>query len=240
MAYLDTSGTWERQRGSDVVAPVEPCSVVAPAVAKLPAKSQADAKQRSNGVSAVGTTLPGRPSIYALPVHPTAYDQAFSEAYATYYPKLFAFIYSRVRDVELTKDLVAMTMEKAYAKGHQVRDPSAYGGWLFMIAKNAMVGHFRSTKRAYDSYQLAHNELRFVDPTDDPEKSLLQQERAGELRKQMATLSMRDQELLSLQYDGELTNAEIGRITNSSAPAVRVAIFRALRRLKARMKKEVD
>ena len=55
----------------------------------------------------------------------SAYQAAFVEAYERYYTKVFAYVYSRVSNVEVTKDLVAEVFEKAYVKGHSVREPAA-------------------------------------------------------------------------------------------------------------------
>jgi RNA polymerase sigma factor (sigma-70 family) len=167
-------------------------------------------------------------------------DEDFRKVYETYYSKIFAYMYSRVGDVELAKDLVASTMEKAYAKGHEVRNPAAYGAWLFMIAKNVMFSHFRSTKLENTRYELAQNELRFVDRPSNPETSLLFRERLDELKRQRSKLSTRDQDLLSLQFDAELSGTEIGMIMNMSRLNVRVSIFRALRRLKTGMERAMD
>jgi Sigma-70, region 4. len=48
-------------------------------------------------------------------------------------------------------------------------------------------------------------------------------------------LSARDQELISLKFDAELSNAEIAQIMGMTPLNVRVAIFRALRRLRRHM-----
>ena len=48
-------------------------------------------------------------------------------------------------------------------------------------------------------------------------------------------LSDRDQELLALKFEGELSYAEISRVLKLSEVNVRVAIFRALKRLRSLM-----
>ena len=92
----------------------------------------------------------------------TAYDQSFTTAYETYYTKVFAVVYSRVPDVEAARDVVSSVFERAYRKGGDVRDQSAYAGWLFMIAKNQIAGHYRQAKRNYAGIERAGGELRFV------------------------------------------------------------------------------
>ena len=42
-----------------------------------------------------------------LPEGDLSYDSAFVQLYQSYYTKVFAFVYSRVGNVELTKDLAA-------------------------------------------------------------------------------------------------------------------------------------
>jgi len=172
---------------------------------------------------------------HAASTSQAAYDERFAALYETYYPKTFAFIYSRVREVELAKDLVSASFERAYAKGRELRDQSAYGAWLFSIAKNQISGHYRHAQRERANLERAGNELRFVSSPMDPETSVLRDERVGRLMTHLRGMPQRDQELLSLKFDAELKNAEIGDILGMSALSVRVAIFRALRRLRARM-----
>ncbi len=163
------------------------------------------------------------------------YDQAFASAYHTYYTKVFAFVYSRVRDVELARDLVSEVFEKAYVKGHTVRDKAAYSAWLFMIAKNLICGHYRSAKRQINHLERVKDELRFVEPPADPEQFAIRGDRIGRLMLHLRSLPARDQELLSLKFDGELTHAEIGQVMGLTPLNARVAVFRALRRLRARL-----
>lgn len=163
------------------------------------------------------------------------YDETFTQAYEMYYTKIFAFVYSRVHDVELAKDLVSNVFERAYTKGSAVRDQAAYAAWLFMIAKNAIAGHYRRNKREEGHLERAGNELRFVDGPRGPEDSTLLGEQITELMRQIRTLPRRDQEILSLKFDAEMTNAEIAKVMEMSALNVRVAMFRALKRLKNRM-----
>jgi RNA polymerase sigma factor (sigma-70 family) len=55
--------------------------------------------------------------------------------------------------------------------------------------------------------------------------------------RELRNLSRRDQELLSLKFEGELSYAEIARVLGLSDVNVRVSIFRALRRLRTLMEK---
>ena len=50
----------------------------------------------------------------------------------------------------------------------------------------------------------------------------------------------REQEIISLKFDAELTNREIADILKTSEVNVRVTIFRALRKLRARMEQQQE
>ena len=54
----------------------------------------------------------------------------------------------------------------------------------------------------------------------------------------LRSLPTRDQELISLKFDGELTHAEIGQVMGLTSLNARVSVFRALRRLRARLDKD--
>jgi len=163
------------------------------------------------------------------------YQQAFIEAYERYYTKLFAYVYSRVGNVELAKDLTAEVFEKAYVKGHSVREAAAYTTWLFMIAKNVVIGHYRRQKREINGLARVKDSLWLSEGQPDPEAGTLHGEEVSNLMRHLRKLSGRDQELLALKFEGELSYAEISRVLKLSEVNVRVSIFRALKRLRSLM-----
>ena len=52
------------------------------------------------------------------------------------------------------------------------------------------------------------------------------------------TLINRDQEILSLKFEAGLTHGEIAQVMGMTASHVRVAVFRALKRLRDRVQAE--
>lgn len=166
------------------------------------------------------------------------YEATFVEAYERYYTKVFAYVYNRVSNVEVTKDLVAEVFEKAYVKGHNVREPAAYATWLFIIAKNLVVGHYRHHKREIDGMNKMRESARLAGGPPNPEDDALRGETVSNLMSHVRKLSQRDQELLALKFEGELTYAEISRVLKMSGVNVRVSIYRALKRLRELMTDE--
>jgi RNA polymerase sigma-70 factor (ECF subfamily) len=166
------------------------------------------------------------------------YQRAFIEAYERHYTKLFAYVYSRVGNVELAKDLTAEVFEKAYVKGHSVREAAAYTTWLFMIAKNVVIGHYRRQKRENNGLARVKDSLWLSERQPDPETGALHGEEVSNLMRHLRKLSGRDQELLALKFEGELSYAEISRVLKISEVNVRVSIFRALKRLRGLMEED--
>lgn len=165
----------------------------------------------------------------------SGYDTDFTKAYELYYTKVFAFVYSRVGNVELTKDLTAEVFERAYLKGHSVREAGAYATWLFMIAKNVIIGHYRKQGREVARLERVKESLWLAERPVQPEEAAVRSDLVGQVMVQVKTMPPRDQELLSLKFEAELTNAQIARVMRMSEVNVRVSIFRALSRLRERM-----
>ena len=200
---------------------------------------QRGARQATRPARATTIRLERKPTAPQAKATASNYEDAFRLAYETHYTKIFAFVYSRVRETELARDIVSEVFEKAYVNGNTVRDAGAYSAWLFMIAKNSISAHFRKNTREMRHMDRAKNELHFVDGPPEPEDILLRSERIQQLMRHVRTLPARDQELISLKFDAELTHEEISRIMKMTSLNVRVSIFRALKKLKARMQAEM-
>lgn len=165
------------------------------------------------------------------------YDVAFMALYESHYRKLFAFVYSRVGNVELSKDLIAEVFERAYVKGRSIREPAAYRAWLFVVAKNIVMGHFRRQKRELKTVDRVKESLWLSDRPKEPHEYAAQSEQTASLMRHFRTLAPRDQEVLSLKFDMELRHAEIAQVMGMTETNVRVSIFRALKRLRERVNK---
>ncbi len=168
------------------------------------------------------------------------YGRAFVEAYERYYTRVFAYVYSRIGNVEAAKDLTGEVFEKAYVKGHSVRESAAYATWLFMIAKNVVIGHYRRHKRELNGMNRIKESLWLAQGPRNPEDDALRNDAVSKLMTRLRELSRRDQELLALKFEGELSYAEISRVLRLSEVNVRVSIFRALKRLRKLMEERTE
>jgi RNA polymerase sigma factor (sigma-70 family) len=158
---------------------------------------------------------------------------AFSETYRRYFPRLFAYVYARVGQVHLAEDLVADVFERAYTKADSLRSKEAYSTWLFTIARNAIISNARK-----------HSRETIVDPdvmgdispsTASVETEILAREEQSAVARLVREFPQREQDIISLKFDAELSNHQIAEIMELSEPNVRVIIFRALRKLRELM-----
>ena len=165
---------------------------------------------------------------------PTLTD--FSSRYRHFYPKVFAYVYGRVQDKEVALDLVSEVFERAFAKGSSLRSDGAFEAWLFTIARNAVASHWRKEKPAAKALHSVAWEWELTQHHRDPEQSLLEREQMAILLYHVHQLSQREQEILSLKFDAELSNHHIAQVMGTSEVNVRVTMYRALHKLRDRMK----
>lgn len=159
----------------------------------------------------------------------------FSELYNQYFPKVFAYVYGRVQDKEVSLDIVSDVFEKAYIKKKSLRSADSFGSWLFTIARNEVSSHWRKEKPAAKAAQEAAWEKEIHHQPRGPEDTLIHKERLTALAELVKNLPKREQEIIALKFDAELTNREIANVLSTSEVNVRVTIFRALRKLRERM-----
>ncbi|MEX0683691.1 MAG: sigma-70 family RNA polymerase sigma factor [Dehalococcoidia bacterium] len=167
---------------------------------------------------------------------PVRCQDDFAATYEAYYPRVFAYIYARVSNVHLTEDLVSEVFERAYVKLGSLRDADAFTTWLFTIARNAIISHAR--KHSRESI-VDPDVIRDLSPsTASVESEILQREELAGVARAVRCFPQREQDIISLKFDAELSNAQIADIMGITEPNVRVIIFRTLRKLRKVMTAE--
>jgi RNA polymerase sigma-70 factor, ECF subfamily len=170
----------------------------------------------------------------------TAQPAEFTDLYHQYFPKVFAYVYGRVQDKEVSLDIVSDVFEKAFIKMQSLRSPESFGSWLFTIARNEVSSHWRKTKPAAKAAQEAAWENELHAHPRGPEETVLHKERLASLSELVRQLPRREQEIIALKFDAELTNREIANVLSTSEVNVRVTVFRALRKLRERLQNAGD
>lgn len=166
-------------------------------------------------------------------------DLNLAERFQAYYPRIYNYLRYRVNSPEDAEDLISAVFEQAYTRREQF-DPTkgAFSSWLFRIAHNALVDHYRTRERrlAWETETGLPPDL--VIPEPSLETQMVQKETIVRLLQSLKHLSERDQEIITLKFAGKLRNKEIAEIMDMKEKTVSVALLRAMRRLREQMIQE--
>lgn len=156
--------------------------------------------------------------------------EAFSQKYATYFPRVFAYVYARVGNFTTTEDLVSEVFERAFTKSESLRNDGAFSTWLFTIARNVII----SQARKFGRETLVDPEVmqEIAPHSASVETEVLHQEQMQDIARLVRQFPQREQDIISLKFDAELSNTQIAEIMDLSEPNVRVIIFRTLKKLR--------
>lgn len=146
--------------------------------------------------------------------------------YRTTYDAVVRFLYRKVWDADRAEDLAQEVFMRALA--HQPEKPRA---WVFAVAANIARDEARSAiRRRKHLTLLAHEPI--ASPTDprDIEEDLVREERDGEVKRALATLTSRDRDVLLL-WDAGMSYPEIAEQTGLAVGAVGTTLARARKRL---------
>lgn len=134
-------------------------------------------------------------------------------------------------DSDLARDVVQETFVKLQNEKRQQLD-DAPAKWLFTVCRNGALNICRKEKRmTYLDQEIL--ETRESDQPAPSEK-LEAREASGFLLKILATLPPRQQEVLQLKFQNDLSYQEISEITHLSVSNVGVMIHNALKTLRQR------
>ena len=151
--------------------------------------------------------------------------------YREYLPRVYNFFRYRLGDQALAEDLTATTFEKAWrGRSRFRRDLSAFSTWLFTIARNVAIDHFR--KKEQDIPLEAIREQ--ADPTS-LEEIVQRSHDSARLGALLSQLPVRERELVAFKYGAGLNNREIASLTRLSASNVGIILYRVVEKLRAEM-----
>jgi RNA polymerase sigma-70 factor (ECF subfamily) len=159
-----------------------------------------------------------------------AYDEAaLGELYDRYAPKMYSYIYRRVGDAMLAEDLTGELFVRVLRsiRGDKAWS-SSFSAWLYRIAHNLVVDHYR--RRPPEPDDPLDESLEGMG--DDPVAAVEGAARGERLRAAIRRLTPDQQQVLALRYGEELSTAETARIVSKSTGAVEALQHRAVASLR--------
>ena len=145
----------------------------------------------------------------------------FEQLYGLYAPLVHGILLARVPRAEVD-DLVQDIFLHAFKKLHTLRDGSAFGPWIAMIARNRAVDFHRRSKKT-------------VELNDEIGGSNTQDSKAKEILELIRNLPEAYRETLVLRLVEGMTGPEIAARTGLTAASVRVNLHRGMKLLRERL-----
>jgi RNA polymerase sigma-70 factor (ECF subfamily) len=161
--------------------------------------------------------------------------EQFGEIYDLYIEKIYRFIYLKVNNQETAEDITSKVFLRAWeafkAPKADIKNPSAF---LYQIARNAVIDHYRSQAKVklVSTDAVAEAKDNRTGPLD---MAVLSAE-VDHIKKAMGGLKKDYQDVLIWHYLDDVPVTEIAQILDKKEGAVRVMLHRGLRDLKGLIK----
>ena len=160
---------------------------------------------------------------------------AFEDIYREFLGRIYAYVRSQVGEAADAEDITAQVFMNAYqAYGRFEARNTTPAAWLFRIARNATLDHFRSsTRRERLRRTIERQPMAEEDPAERAEERI--QYRALLVR--VAELPERQRDAISLRHSG-LRFDEVGSLLGCSEDAAKMLYHRALKALKEAVQRQ--
>jgi RNA polymerase sigma-70 factor (ECF subfamily) len=167
--------------------------------------------------------------------------EEFSAVVTKHRPKIFRFLLSSTRDVDLAETLTQECFLKAHRNWGSFRGESSAMTWLMRIAINLQKDHWRNRRMQF--WRKTQTNAVELDEASDwlpsgersVEQQLLARERVAQVGKAVEGLSERQRTVFLLRYVEEQELSEIARATGLNEGTVKAHLSRALARVRAEL-----
>ena len=152
--------------------------------------------------------------------------QAFGRLYDNNVGKVYKYIYYKVGTAVQAEDLTAQVFMKAWEASDRYQwTERPFSAWLFRIAHNLVVDHFRSQRDTLSIEGLPFEIDAHADSLDVQAQRKLT---AAELKKAIARLTDSQQQVIVLKFLEGYSTEETARIMGKDQGAIRALQHRAL------------
>lgn len=153
---------------------------------------------------------------------------AFGTLYDRYADALYRFVFWKVRHRETAEDITAKAFTKALENiGSLTPADEAFRPWVFTIARNAVIDHFRTAKHHSDI-----TEAWDIAGPDDTAREVEARMRLKKVQEYLNLLDDTQREVVMLRVWSDLPYAEIAAITGKSADNCKVIFSRAVKKMR--------
>lgn len=157
---------------------------------------------------------------------------AFGTLYELYFDKIYNYLYFKTMHRNEAEDLTALVFMKAWeAIGNFRWQGYPFSTWLYRIAHNQLVDHYRTRKTNLPLEVAEHYECG-----DDPFEEVEHASLLAQIRSALKNLTHEQQRVVTLRYFEGYSICEIAKMMGKAPDAVRAMQHRALRVLQPRIR----
>ncbi len=160
--------------------------------------------------------------------------QAFGKLYDASVDRVYRFLFFRVNDTQTAEDLCSLVFLKAWENLHRFQPRGPFLAWLYSIARNTVIDHYRTHKQTVSLDEAAP----LAAPNARPDDTVDLHFEIGALRAAMQHLTAEQREVLTLKFMAEYDTAQIARHMRKTEGAIRALQMRALQALARVMKSD--
>lgn len=159
--------------------------------------------------------------------------------YETHFERVARYIAVRIGNVSEAEDLASEVFVRALRGVDSYKDTGApMEAWLFRIAHNIVVDHYRKQSRRPVSVPL--DEAFSLGSSHNPGESLERHEEIQQLSRAMEQLSEAQRQVLALRFGGEMTSEQVSQVLGKKPGAVREMQSAAIRKLRQVLQRQED
>lgn len=164
-------------------------------------------------------------------------NHAFGKLYDYHFDAIFRFVYYRTNHQETAEDLTEEVFLKAFRSlGGLKGGPEKLRGWLYAIARNTVIDHYRKSNETVS--------LDTLEQLPSYETSVVNLMEASAdtaaLLKTLQQLSPDQQSILKLRFFEDFSISEIATLLNKSEGNIRIIQHRGLQQLKTLLADRTD
>jgi RNA polymerase sigma-70 factor (ECF subfamily) len=169
-------------------------------------------------------------------------QKACAEIVKRYRAQILNLVFRMVHSREEAEDLTQETFIKAFNSLATFNAEYAFSTWLYKIAVNNCIDHFRKKKLKTlpldNPIQSKDGEFQreFPDQEQGPESGLMDKERTGQIQHAINTLPEKYKEAILLRHTQDKSYEQIAEELDIPIGTVKVRIFRAREMLKKKLR----
>lgn len=170
----------------------------------------------------------------------TGDESGFEQLIQRYQDRLYRAILSDVGCTFTTEDIVQEAFVKAFLRLDSFQHQSRFYTWLYRIALNLRITHYRKNSRTIHSLETIDQSrlAQRTDPTGAPDDIAVRTEARQQVRRALAELDEQHRRILILRDYDQLDYQTISEILSIQLGTVRSRLHRARAALKNELKRQ--